>query len=74
MVYLIYKGIVFFNGGKTSEMLSLCLTLWNNVNLVLSAFRDNLLLLNRRLIFDNSLFTVFLIIVVIYYCLGKENY
>ena len=74
MVYLIYKGIVFFNGGKTSGMLSLCLTLWNNVNLVLSAFRDNLLLLNRRLIFENSLFTVFLIIVVIYYCLGKENY
>ena len=40
MVYSYYKGIVYFCVGKTSGTLSLCLTLWNNANLFLTAFRD----------------------------------
>ena len=56
MVYSLYKDVV--NVCNTSGMLSLCFTLWN-VNLVLSAFKDNLSLLNQCLIFDNALFAVF---------------
>ena len=41
------RVLFIFNVSKTNGMLSLCLTLWNNVNLVLSEFRDNLLLLNQ---------------------------
>ena len=52
------RALFIFNVGKTTGMLSLFITLWNNVNLVLSAFRDNFLLLNQWLVFYNSLFTV----------------
>ena len=55
----LFKRVLFiFNLGKISGMLSLCLTLNNNVNLVLSRFRHNVFSLNEWLIFDNSLFTV----------------
>ena len=36
------RVLFIFNVSKTSGMLFFCLILWNNVNLVLSAFRDNL--------------------------------
>ena len=49
------RVLFIFNVGKTSRMLSLCLTLRSNVSLVLTAFKDDLLLLSQRLIFDSSL-------------------
>ena len=49
------RVLFIFNAGKANGMLSFCLTLQNNVNLVLSTVKDNLLLLNQWLILDNSL-------------------
>ena len=46
-VYSLYYSIIIFNVGKTSGMLSVCLTLWNSVNLALSGFRGNLLLFKQ---------------------------
>ena len=50
--------VLFIFNVDTSGILSLFLTLWDNVNLVLSAFRDSLSSLNQWLIFDNSFFAV----------------
>ena len=40
MVNSLYQGIAYFCVGETNGMLSLCLTLWNKVKLVLLALRE----------------------------------
>ena len=50
--------LLIFNSGSLSGMLSLKLSLWKNVYLVLPVFKDNLLVVNQLFNLFSSSFTI----------------